>query len=134
MNTFERSPARPTVTRRFAVASPWFTHEADVPTFTIEELTATKVRALFQRRKGRDLFDLWLAVKHGGASITEIVDCFEPYRPDGWTVERALSNLDDKLAVDDFTCDIDQLLSSRPDGYSIETAAHVAREVIRAIA
>lgn len=99
MNTFERSPARPTVTRRLAVASPWFTGDVDVPTFAIEELTATKIRALFQRRKGRDLFDLWLAVEHGGASIDDIVDCFEPYRPEGWTVERALENLDDKLAV-----------------------------------
>lgn len=61
MNTFERSPARPTVTRHFAVDSPWFSGEAAVSTFTIEELTATKIRALFQRRKGRDLFDLWLA-------------------------------------------------------------------------
>ena len=131
MNTFERSPARPTVTRHFSVASPWFTGDADVPTFTIEELTATKIRALFQRRKGRDLFDLWLAVERGGASIDDIVDCFEPYRPDGWTVERALDNLHDKLAVDDFTRDLDQLVSSRPDGYSIEAAAQIARRVIR---
>lgn len=40
MNTFERSPARPTVTRPLAVSRPWFTGEADVATFTIEELTA----------------------------------------------------------------------------------------------
>ena len=77
MNTFERSPAQPTVTRPFVVESPWFTGGADVPTFTIEELTATKIRALFQRRKGRDLFDLWLAFEHGGASIDAIVECFE---------------------------------------------------------
>ena len=95
MNTFERSPARATVTRPLSVASPWFTGEADVPTFAIEELTATKIRALFQRRKGRDLFDLWLAVEHGGASIDDIVECFDPYRPDGWTVDRALDNLDE---------------------------------------
>lgn len=73
MNTFERSPARAIVTRPFAVASPWFTGEADVPTFAIEELTATKIRALFQRRKGRDLFDLWLAVEHGEAAIARQV-------------------------------------------------------------
>ncbi len=90
MNTFERSPARATVTRPFAVASPWFTGDAEVPTFAIEELTATKIRALFQRRKGRDLFDLWLAVQHGGAAIDDNVECFEPYRPGGWTVDRAL--------------------------------------------
>ncbi len=106
--------------------------DADVPTFTLDELTATKIRAMLQRRKGRDLFDLWLAIEHGGASIDDIVDCFEPYRPNGWTVERALDNLLDKLAVDDFTRDLDQLVSARPDGYSIEAAAEIARRVIRA--
>ncbi len=47
LNTFERSPAMDTVTRRFTVDSPWFAGSADVPTFAIEELTATKIRALF---------------------------------------------------------------------------------------
>ena len=131
MNTFERSPARPTVTRPLAVSSPWFTGEANVATFAIEELTATKIRALFQRRKGRDLFDLWLAVEHGGATIDGIVDCFEPYRPDGWTVDRALENLDAKLALADFTNDLDQLVSSGPAGYTVEAAAEVVRKVIR---
>ncbi len=131
MNTFERSPARPTVTRQLAVSSPWFVGEADVATFAIEELTATKVRALYQRRKGRDLFDLWLAVEHGGASVDGIVECFEPYRPDGWTTDRALENLDAKLALADFSNDLDQLVSSEPAGYSVEAAAHVARQVIR---
>ena len=51
MNTFERSPAQPTVTRPFAVDSPWFTGAADVATFAIEELTATKIRALFHAAK-----------------------------------------------------------------------------------
>ena len=133
MNTFERSPARPTVTRSFAVASPWFTGDAKVPTFSIEELTATKVRALFQRRKGRDLFDLWLAVHHGEAVIDDIVACFEPYRPEGWSVERALDNLDAKLVVDDFTNDLDQLVDAAPNGYSIDAAATTARQVIRAV-
>jgi hypothetical protein len=45
MNTFERSPARPTVTRYYVVDSPWFSGAADVATFTLEELIATKIRA-----------------------------------------------------------------------------------------
>lgn len=39
--------------------SPWRHGEADITTFSLEELLATKLRALYQRRKGRDLFDLW---------------------------------------------------------------------------
>jgi predicted nucleotidyltransferase component of viral defense system len=41
-----------------AVDSPWFAGAADIPTFSREELLATKLRALLQRDKGRDLFDL----------------------------------------------------------------------------
>jgi len=41
--------------------SDWFTGSADISTFSKEELLATKLRALYQRRKGRDLFDLWIA-------------------------------------------------------------------------
>lgn len=39
-------------TRRFAVATRWFTGRASVRTY---ELLATKLRALYQRRRGRDL-------------------------------------------------------------------------------
>ena len=130
MNTFERSPARPITTRRAGVDSPWFAGSADVPTFELEELTATKIRALFQRRKGRDLFDLWLAVERGGASVDGIVECFAPYRPDGWTQDRALENLQTKLGDPDFAHDLDPLVSSWPDGYDLTAAGQLAERVI----
>ena len=134
MNTFERFPARPTATRRFVVDSPWYRGSADVPTFVLEELTATKIRALFQRRKGRDLFDLWLAIEHGGVSAASVAACFGPYRPDGWTPDLAIENLSAKLADGRFTTDLDQLVSSWPAEYSIDAAAVVARDVIEAVA
>jgi len=40
------------------VANPWFSGEATIPTFSREEMLATKLRALLQRDKGRDLYDL----------------------------------------------------------------------------
>jgi predicted nucleotidyltransferase component of viral defense system len=40
------------------VENPWFTGEAAIPTFSREEMLATKLRALLQRDKGRDLYDL----------------------------------------------------------------------------
>lgn len=43
--------------RPFHVHSRWFKGECAITTFALEELLATKVRALYQRRKGRDLFD-----------------------------------------------------------------------------
>lgn len=42
----------------FTVQSRWFQGQCEIKTYVLEELLATKVRALFQRRKGRDLYDL----------------------------------------------------------------------------
>lgn len=133
INTFERFPARPTVTRDFGIDSPWFSGSARVPTFALEELTATKIRALFQRNKGRDLFDLWLAVHYGGAVPVDIAHCFDRYRPEGWTVRRALANLDAKLDRYDFRSDLDPLLAEWPADYTIEEGGRIARTLINAI-
>jgi Nucleotidyl transferase AbiEii toxin, Type IV TA system len=134
INTFERSPARPIVQRSFGVDSPWFTGEAAVPTFDLAELIATKIRALFQRKKGRDLFDLWLAVRHAGATPGDIAACFEPYRPDGWSASRALENLNAKLDDAQFVRDLDALVSEQPEDYTVDDAASVAKQVIGSVA
>ena len=42
----------------FSVENPWFNGAADISTFSFEEILATKLRALLQRDKGRDLLDL----------------------------------------------------------------------------
>ena len=44
--------------------SPWFTGATDIITYELDELMATKLRALYQRRKGRDLFDIWYVADH----------------------------------------------------------------------
>ena len=133
LNTSERSSARPTVTKPFEVDSPWFSGAADVATYALEELAATKIRALFQRKKGRDLFDLWLAVRQGGVSPAEVAACFGPYRPDGWTAARAVANLEAKLADREFTADVERLVSDWPDGYTLEVAGQLARNVLEEI-
>lgn len=46
----------------FAVTSSWFNGNCALTTYRLEELLGTKLRALYQRRKGRDLFDLFIAV------------------------------------------------------------------------
>jgi predicted nucleotidyltransferase component of viral defense system len=42
----------------FAVANSWVTSETEIISFEQDELFGTKLRALLQRRKSRDLFDL----------------------------------------------------------------------------
>lgn len=46
----------------YTVRSPWWTGTAPVRTFCPEEILGTKIRALCERRKGRDLFDIWAAL------------------------------------------------------------------------
>jgi predicted nucleotidyltransferase component of viral defense system len=54
-NTYERSLAQPLQRVPFTVESAWFTGSAEVLTFSSAELLATKIRALYQRSKGRYL-------------------------------------------------------------------------------
>jgi len=132
MNTFERSPAQPTVTRPLTVDSHWFRGQADVATFTVEELVATKIRALYQRRKGRDLFDMWLAVEEANLTPEAIAAAFGPYRPYGWTPALAIENLQAKLEDARFTNDLNNLVSSWPDRYTIDAGGEIARSIIEA--
>lgn len=41
-------------TRLLEVANPWFSGSAEISTFTLSELLATKLRALYQRKRGGD--------------------------------------------------------------------------------
>lgn len=45
----------------FTMTSRWFTGSASITSYNRDELFGTKLRALYQRKKGRDLFDLWYA-------------------------------------------------------------------------
>jgi len=125
INTFERSPAREPVRLPYAVDSMWFAGSADVATFTLAELVGTKLRALYQRLKGRDLFDLWLAMTQLGVDAAEIVDAFAPYRPAGYTAGLAERNLRDKLPRAAFRNDLNALVTEWPDGYDLDEAAEL---------
>jgi len=99
----------------FEMRSRWWSGAAAITTFALEELLGTKLRALYQRRKGRDLFDLWYALTHGGASEDKIVGCFSRYmRESGREVSRAVfeENLANKLGDELFRADMTPLLRS----------------------
>ena len=67
------------VTRPVSVSSRWFSGRAEVRTFEIDELLATKLRALYQRRYGRDLFDLWDAHRRVRVDPVRVITAFESY-------------------------------------------------------
>lgn len=123
VNTHERSPALPLTSRPHQVDSSWWSGKANIRTFQPAELMATKIRALYQRSKGRDLFDLWLALEHLHLQPRAILTAFGPYRPDGFNAAKAAENLVVKLNDPVFRTDLDPLVPAWPDGYDIDTAA-----------
>ena len=48
--------------KKFEVNTNWFKGSCKLTTHKLEELLGTKLRALYQRRKGRDLYDLYQAL------------------------------------------------------------------------
>ena len=97
----------------FAVQSQWFSGESQITTFDFNELLGTKLRALYQRKKGRDLFDLWMALESGKLQPERLLQCFQRYMADGGhTVSRAEfeQNLYEKSQRADFRADMSVLL------------------------
>jgi predicted nucleotidyltransferase component of viral defense system len=102
----------------FYVDSPWYNGQARILTYDLEELLATKLRALYQRKKGRDMFDLWHAfqAKRGEPDSKRIVYAFQKYMDHaGVNVTRAMyeENMHAKCSDPQFANDIRPLL--RPD-------------------
>lgn len=63
----------------FAISSEWFKGECKLTTYKLEELLGTKLRALYQRRKGRDLFDLWKALTTASVNPEMVIKCYTEY-------------------------------------------------------
>ena len=99
----------------FAVASRWYRGECAINTYDLDELLGTKLRALYQRRKGRDLFDMDTALRQGNVNPARIVAAFKRYMyEEGCNVTRAVfeENLALKLMDQRFLSDIPSLLSA----------------------
>lgn len=99
----------------FRVSSRWFDSECDIHTYELDELLGTKLRALYQRKAGRDLFDLAIALGSSEANPARVVDAFIQYMDhEGHTITRALfeKNLALKMRDPTFLADISPLLSA----------------------
>jgi len=101
----------------FSVDSQWFSGNCKITTYRLEELLGTKLRALYQRRKGRDLFDLWKALTMQNVNDEKVIRCYREYmafsvdKPP--TQKEYLLNMEQKIEDDEFLGDMEMLL--RPD-------------------
>lgn len=114
INTREITAFDPPAKIKFAVENPWFTGKADVSTFSREEMLATKLRALLQRDKGRDLYDLAYALEtFEGLDPKRVTDLLTQYlKLSGQTISRAQAEerMLAKLANPRFLTDMRPLL------------------------
>jgi len=118
INTREHFCVFGTTCRPFKIENPWFEGMTKVPVYRFNELLGTKMRALYQRKKGRDLFDLWRALHSDGLDVGQILECFERYMGhDGARVSRAEfeANLSEKLLDEAFLEDIRLLIPGEID-------------------
>jgi predicted nucleotidyltransferase component of viral defense system len=79
INTREHKPVHGIKTYPFQVENGWFAGKADLPSYEPEELFGTKLRALLQRRKSRDLFDLNAGLGQLKLDAAKLIGCFEHY-------------------------------------------------------
>ncbi|BBK40415.1 hypothetical protein STVA_04350 [Allostella vacuolata] len=120
---FQRAP--------YGVSSRWFEGSCEIPTYALDELLGTKLRALYQRKKGRDLFDLATALGRGGVDPARIVETFSTcMEHGGHAVTRAQfeQNMALKLTDPQFMADIGPLLAS---GYTWDLEAAAKLVVLR---
>lgn len=99
----------------FAVKSRWYDGSCSILSYELNELMGTKLRALYQRKKGRDLFDLAIALDDEEADPQKIVAAFYAYMEhDEHRVTRTQfqENIAAKLNDGNFASDIGPLLAS----------------------
>lgn len=100
--------------KEFFVQSRWFTNSARIITYDLNELMGTKLRAFYERDKGRDLFDLWFALQQPTFDPMKAVKAFLYYiKEEKKHITRAMfeMNFAQKQESGSFAQDISPLLA-----------------------
>lgn len=111
MNVRETLPEKDLQEIPYSVDSNYFQGSTKIMAFHTEEMIGTKIRALYQRTKGRDLFDLF-EVSKTKVDWGNIVSSFKKLNI-GASQKDFINNLEEKMKDHDFLTDIKPLL---PDG------------------
>lgn len=121
----------------FTVESDWFKGGTGIFTYEIEELLGTKLRALYQRRKGRDLYDLYKAYQKHKPDSEKIVEIYKQYI--SFSVEHPpsrkqfIQNLEAKMQDREFLGDTAALLRPTESYDAAEAFEFVISELVEKI-
>jgi predicted nucleotidyltransferase component of viral defense system len=121
----------------FEVDNSWYSGKCPIASYELEELLGTKLRALYQRSKGRDLFDLYWAYQHHAIDTEKLLQCYRAYMNESEgtspTRKQFILNMEEKMKDPEFLGDIHIIL--RPGiEYDNEAAyAFVKSEILEKI-
>lgn len=100
--------------KEYHVHSKWFNSGTLIMSYQFDELIGTKLRAFYERDKGRDLFDLWFALQQPDFNPRRAVAAFLHYiREEKKNITRAMfeMNFAEKQEAGSFAQDISPLLA-----------------------
>jgi predicted nucleotidyltransferase component of viral defense system len=115
----------------FSMENKWFSGQCELTTYAYEELLGTKLRALYQRKKGRDLFDLQVALTNRPADVDKVMECYNRYME--FVVEKAptykqfMQNMELKMQDPEFLDDTDILLRADAPQFLPEQAFEMVK-------
>ena len=131
VNTYEHFSELGFVKMPFMVENAWFSGSCEIKTYSLEELLGTKLRALYQRKKGRDLFDMDYARQRAEVDIDAVLRCWRRYMTHGGqtvpTAKEFQVNMEEKLSLPEYCDDVRLMLRPGMD-FSAETAYSFVRD------
>lgn len=137
INCKEHFNVLPWIEYPFEVKSNWFEGKANIRTYNINELLGTKLRALYQRSKGRDLFDLDYSRRNMDLDIQLILKCFKVYMDfsvgHSPSAKEFLLNIEEKEKDPDFTGDMEALLRSEIQYNQVKAFQWLKEEIVQKI-
>lgn len=121
----------------FKVKNSWFTGECQLTTYELEELFGTKLRALYQRKKSRDLFDIYWAYMHHELDTGKVLLCYKKYMEfvvnNLPSQKEFLINIEEKMNDKEFTGDIQMILRPGIDYNNEKAYQFVKTELLEKI-
>ena len=130
INCFEHFNVMGLIHYPFSMENQWSSGSCNITTYHLEELVGTKLRALYQRKKGRDLLDLFLVLTQTDLNLDRVLDCYKRYME--FVVEKSpthkqfIINMEEKMTDSEFLNDYKLLL--RP---GVEYDPHAAYNLVK---
>lgn len=134
INTREHFTVMGYVYKSFSIENDWFTGTSLLKTYSLEEMAGTKMRALYQRKKGRDLYDLYRILRSTECKINRILDSYTIYMNHVTynlpTRKEYMLNLSKKVHDPVFIGDLEALLPPGEDFNILEAHDLVVKTLI----